>query len=248
MVEQQSKTRSIDRALEILECFLLGQESLSLAELSNRTELSATTVLRILSALQAKGFVEKNEATKTYTLGFKIAQLSKVANQSNETVLKNIAYPHMKELLDIYNEDVRLFVEHGPYKLCIMSLESARSLRHIVHVGEKHELIKGATGKIVLAFISPEKRKHLIQDTGISIESLEDIRSKGYALSFGERDEGIVGIAAPILNGKDELVAVLSLSGPEIRFGKETLNDKVKDTVKQAKRISDAYINFVGRV
>ncbi|MBS7528685.1 IclR family transcriptional regulator [Fusibacter paucivorans] len=245
---QQSKTRSIDRALEILECFLNGKESLTLAELSQLANLSATTVLRILGALQAKGFVEKDEATKTYQLGFKISQLSKVANQSNEMVLKTISQPFMQDLLDKYNEDIRLFVEQGASKLCIMSLESTRSLRHIVHVGERHELIRGATGKVVLAHIKPEKCDLLIKGTDIDLETLESIREKGYAVSYGERDEGIIGIAAPILNAVDELVAVLSLSGPAIRFDNGALNEKIEDTVKKAKEISEAYVRFVGRV
>jgi DNA-binding IclR family transcriptional regulator len=248
MMTQQSKTRSIDRALEILECFLYGRENLTLAELAQLADLSATTVLRILVALQAKGFVEKDETAKTYRLGFKIAQLSKVANQSNETVLKNISQPFMQDMLDKYNEDIRLFVEQGASKLCIMSLESTRSLRHIVHVGERHELIRGATGKVVLAHIKPEKRDLLIKGTDISLATLETIKEKGYAVSFGERDEGIVGIAAPILNGKDELVAVLSLSGPAIRFDNGALDEKIVDTVRKAKEISEAYVKFVGHI
>jgi DNA-binding IclR family transcriptional regulator len=248
MSEQQSSTRSIDRALEILECFLNGEGRFTLSELSQHTGLSATTVLRILGALTSKGFIEKDEITKTYVLGYKVSQLSKVANHSNETVLKNVSMPFMMDLLDKYNEDVRLFVEDGPNKLCIMSLESTRSLRHIMKVGDRHELIKGAAGKIILCHMDREKRKPLLIESNIDEELLEMIKSKGYAVSIGEKEEGIVGIAAPILDWNNHLVACLSLSGPSIRFVNEEIEDKIKDTVNIAKRISNAYIEFVGKV
>lgn len=248
MSEQQSSTRSIDRALEILECFLKGDGRFTLVELSQHTGLAATTVLRILGALIAKGFIEKDELTKSYTLGYKVSQLSKVANHSNETVLKDVSEPFMSELLDKYNEDVRLFVEDGPNKLCIMSLESTRSLRHIMKVGDRHELIKGAAGKIILCHMDPQKRKPLLIDSNIDDDLLEMIKAKGYAVSIGEKEEGIVGIAAPILDWNNRLIACLSLSGPSIRFVNEEIEDKIKDTVTIAKRISDAYSSFVGKV
>lgn len=247
MSEQQSSTRSIDRALEILECFLNGDGRFTLSELSQNTGLSATTVLRILGALISKGFIEKDEVTKTYSLGYKVSQLSQVANHSNETVLKNVSEPFMSELLDKYNEDVRLFVEDGPNKLCIMSLESTRSLRHIMKVGDKHELIKGAAGKIILCYMDPEKRKPLLINSNIDIELLDTIKTKGYAVSIGEKEEGIVGIAAPILDWNGRLIACLSLSGPSIRFVNEEIEDKIKDTVNTAKQISNAYCDFMGK-
>ncbi|MCD4713917.1 MAG: IclR family transcriptional regulator [Clostridiales bacterium] len=248
MSEQQSSTRSIDRALEILECFLNGDGRYTLSELSQSTGLAATTVLRILGALISRGFIEKDELTKTYMLGYKVSQLSKLANHSNESVLKNVSEPYMNELLDKYNEDVRLFVEDGQNKLCIMSLESTRSLRHIMKVGDRHELIKGAAGKIILCYMDLEKRRPLLMESNITDELLETIKTKGYAVSIGEKEEGIVGIAAPILDWKNNLVACLSLSGPSIRFVNEEIEDKIKDTVNTARNISEAYINFIGKV
>ncbi len=248
MLEQQSSTRSIDRALEILECFLNGDGRYTLSELSQNTGLAATTVLRILGALISRGFIEKDELTKTYMLGYKVSQLSKLANHSNESVLKNVSEPYMNELLDKYNEDVRLFVEEGQNKLCIMSLESTRSLRHIMKVGDRHELIKGAAGKIILCYMDPEKRRPLIMGSNINDELLVTIKTKGYAVSIGEKEEGIVGIAAPILDWKNNLIACLSLSGPSIRFVNEEIEDKIKDTVNTAKHISEAYIDFIGKV
>jgi hypothetical protein len=40
----------------------------------------------------------------------------------------------------------------------------------------------------------------------------------------------------------------LSLSGPAIRFDNGALSEKIVDTVKKAHEISEAYVQFVGRI
>ena len=59
MEKQNSPTRSVERALEILECFL-DKEEMILLEIAERTGLSSSTALRILTALQEHDFVVKN--------------------------------------------------------------------------------------------------------------------------------------------------------------------------------------------
>ena len=241
MTEKQSKTRSVDRALDILESFLYGKESMTLAEIAHITDLSASTVYRIVGALQKKGFLEKDEVNKSYRLGFKISQLAQTAHEKLEINIKTISKPFMIELLKKYNEDVRLFVEEGSNKLCIESFESTRSLRHIMEVGDKHTLLKGAAGKVILSYMAPDRCEKIIQGTQITEQVLKNIKDKGYALSIGEKEEGIVGIAAPIVNEKNELIAALSLSGPSVRFVNEEIDEKIIDTISTAKKISAAY-------
>lgn len=244
MNKQQSTTRSIDRALEILECFLYHGKSLSIAEIANITNLSSSTVHRIISALEAKNFVERNQNDKKYRLGYKIAELGKLCHTDNDHNLISIAKSHMEDLSRKYNEDVRLFIADGQDKLCVESIESTRSLRHIMYVGDRHTLYKGAAGRILLAYMEKSQREKLIKDTNITEEDLEKVREKGYALSIGEKEEGLIGIAAPILDKSKNIVASLSLSGPSIRFINEELNDKIADTTSTAKKISDVYLKI----
>lgn len=241
MSKKQSTTRSIDRALEILECFLYHGKNLSLMEISNVTNLSSSTAYRIISALQEKGFVKKNEDDKKYSLGYKITELGKLCNVNLNNGVKYIAKPYMMDLSIKYNEDVRIFIVDGDHKLCIESVDSTRSLRHIMNVGDKHILFKGAPGKVLLAHMDKSNRKSILENTTITDEVLQKIRDKGYAISIGEKEEGLVGIAAPIFDMSQNVIAAISLSGPSTRFINEEIDEKIADTISTAKKISEVY-------
>lgn len=236
-MEKNSPTRSVERALEILECFL-DEKELTLSQISDKTNLSPSTVHRIIATLQSKHFIERDSDTKKIILGYKLNQLaSKLPSETYEE-LKKIAYNHMFKLHEKYNENVRLFVMDGEYKMCIAVVESTRSLRQIIKIGERHLLIRGAAGKVFLAYMDTKHRNEIIKDTRLDDSVFEKVIEKGYALSVGEREEGLVGIASPIMDSQGNLVAVLSLSGPSVRFVNEEMSDKVNDTVKTALEIS----------
>lgn len=238
MENKNSPTRSVERALEILECFL-DNDQLTLLEISEKTNLPQSTVHRLILALKSKHFIERDVDTKKYFLGSKLNQLSNKFSGNNE-YLKKIAYNHLLRLNEKYNENVRLFVQEGEYKLCIEAVESTRSLRQVIKVGDKHLLLKGAAGRVLLAYMDEDKMKEILKDDDSVYESFAKVRENGYALSIGEREEGLVGIAAPIKNEEGKVVAALSLSGPSIRFINDEMTDKIKDTIKIANDISNS--------
>ena len=81
-------------------------------------------------------------------------------------------------------------------------------------IGEKIPYPIGAPNKVLLAFSKsdvqqqfsnneePEKKK--------LIESLNDVREKGFAISVGEKTKGTVSIAAPIFDSNKQTIAAIS--------------------------------------
>lgn len=237
METKNSTTRSVERTLEILECFL-EYEELSLMEISDKTGLSISTVHRLAAALKSKHFIERDSFTKKYFVGSKINQLAVRFSDLNHDKLKKASYPLMLELYEKYNENVRLFVQEGESKLCIDAIESTRSLRQVILMGEKHHIMKGAAGKVLLAYMEEKNRADILRNANLEEFNLDKIKINGYALSVGEREEGLVGIAAPVYDELGKVIAALSISGPTIRFINEELNDKIADTIKFAFAIS----------
>ncbi len=213
MEKQNSPTRSVERALEILECFL-DKEEMILLEIAERTGLSSSTALRILTALQEHDFVVKNPQNKRYHLGTKLVWLADMVPSKSYDELKRIAVPHMRVLNQKYNEDVRLFVPDGCSKLCVESVESERELRQVVKVGTRHDLQRG-----------------------------DKIRESGVAISDGEREDGLFGIAVPILDRDGNLVAAISISGPTARFANDTLEEKKQAILEMGRRVSHDWQN-----
>lgn len=237
--KQVSSSRSVERALSILECFLDKQE-LILLEISEKTQLSPSTVLRILNALQEHDFVIKNVKNKTYHLGSKISWLAEMIPSKSYDELRSVAYPYMLKVNQKYNEDVHLFVQDGRSKLCIEAIDSSRELRQVIRIGSRHDLLRGAAGKIIIAYLFPQERRMSLGENDIDDAKYDEIRRQGIALSDGEREVGLYGIATPVLDSDGVLIGALSLSGPTARFKTEILEEMKADMVRAAKDISSA--------
>ena len=229
--KQASSSRSVERAMSILECFLDKQEYI-LLEIAEKTQPSPSTVLRILTALQEHDFVVKNVKSKTYHLGSKISWLAEMIPGKSFEELRSLAYPYMLRINQKYNEDVHLFVHDGKSKLCIEAIDSRRELRQVIRVGSRHDLLRGAAGKIIIAHLQPQMRRQCLGEKDIDDALYDKIKSDGLALSDGEREEGLFGIAAPVFDSEGQILGAVSLSGPSVRFKTELL-DKMKEDVRR---------------
>jgi len=236
----KSKTRSINRALDILECFL-EEEELSLKEISLKTNLSPSTAHRLVNSLMDKHYLERDESNKKFFLGPMIARLGNISLSSIEVNFKEIAKKYMENLKEKFNENVSLYVLDGEYKMCIERIEADRTLKQIINVGDRLKINRGSIGKIFLANMNKKRLKELKEKyPNIDLEEMKRVKEQGYSFSNGEREEGLVGIAAPIYNLKGEVIASLSLSGPSVRFLDDDLPKKIEETKKTAMEISIA--------
>ncbi|MBP5292078.1 MAG: IclR family transcriptional regulator [Lachnospiraceae bacterium] len=235
--KQASSSRSVERAMNILECFLDKQEYI-LLEIAEKTQLSPSTVLRILSALQEHDFVVKNVKSKTYHLGSKISWLAEMIPSKSYDELRSVAYPYMLKINQKYNEDVHLFVHDGKSKLCIEAIDSRRELRQVIRIGSRHDLLRGAAGKIIIAHLSSQMRRQCLGEMDVDDAFYDEIRSVGIALSDGEREEGLFGIAVPVLDSEGQILGALTLSGPSVRFKTESLETMKADMKKAGADIS----------
>lgn len=239
MAENDTPVRSIERALDILDCFKPGRLELSLTDLAKQINLAMSTTSRIVATLEMRSFLTRNTETQRYSLGSRLAQIGALGLSNME--LRKIALPFMRELNAVYNEGVSLYVVQGDERLCVERVESTRPLRRVINVGDRHPLTRGAAGRVLLAYLPPERRHALLLgDPFTTEEALEELRRSGYTVSLGEREEGVTSIAAPIQDAKCEIVAAIAMSGPSVRFEGPGFSDKVAKVKKAAELISEA--------
>lgn len=75
--------QKVIQALNILEMFHDEVDELSLTELSKRLSMNESSVHMLLATLKSRSYIEKNNSTGNYRLGFKNLELA-------QTVLKPI--------------------------------------------------------------------------------------------------------------------------------------------------------------
>lgn len=237
MEDKEMRTRAVDRALDILECFNDGGDY-ALIDIAHKTGLSSATALRLLGTLMERGFISRDPETKKYALGSAITRLGSCADRTNEAV-KDAASSAMDELYKKYNENVRLFVLEGDYRVCLDQRESTQDIRQIIRVGDRKHIDTGASGLLFLAYMNPKKRAQLVTNLVIDDNNFDDIYVDGYALSNDNDDSGIIAISAPIFDKDGKMIAALSLSGPSYRFINKEMTDKIQDTVYFSKIITE---------
>jgi DNA-binding IclR family transcriptional regulator len=251
-VEKQKQgpaTRTISRAIAILQAFDETRPELGVTEIGELTGLDKSTVYRLLSALQQGGLIERNAETTRYHLGFGLLRLAGLALQHLD--LPRIARPFLQELADRTEETVSLSFLAGQDRIVhVAVVESPHRVRNVEGIGGERPLYAGSEGKVMLAYL-PEARSLALSSEGAAVDAvrlrreLALIRERGYGLATGELEEGLSDVAAPIRNHEGQVVAVLGVSGPSFRLPMARLVELGQMTQDTASRISRE-IGYVG--
>ncbi|MBP2666198.1 MAG: IclR family transcriptional regulator [Firmicutes bacterium] len=229
--------RTLERGLDILDIFSGGATKLTLTEIAAKINLSPSTASRLLNTLLNRGYLSRDAETKKYVIGSHALRLN--ASSFRTFDLRPLAEPIMRRLAERYNESITLYVALDGQRVCIDRVETTHALRHVVNVGDRLPLDRGAGGKVLLAWLSAEERKTLGSIVEkVSVAELAQIRKRGYAISMGERDQGVGAIAAPVFDAEGRIQCSLSLSAPVVRLDREGFERMVPDIVEAALQIS----------
>ena len=108
--------------------------------------------------------------------------------------------------------------------ICIELIDSPQPLRCCYQKGLAQPLLVGASARVLLAHMAPERSEAILHEQGVDAEgivvyqqSFIPIRAQGYAVSLGEIDDGIWGVSAPVLDSRNRLHGAISLMAPAFR-------------------------------
>jgi DNA-binding IclR family transcriptional regulator len=193
----------LDRAFALMAAFGVSDNSLTLTELSRRTGLYKSTVLRLLGALEQGGFIRKTEQG-AYAIGPEPLRLAAIYQRSFRVA--DVIEPLLIQLIQLSGETASFYVRRNDKRVVLFRAEPARAVRFSIRVGEEFPLGQGASGKILLSFSNPVWQ---------SVRSTEEAC---WAVSYGERDPETASIAVPVFGIAQEFKGALTLSGPRLRM------------------------------
>ena len=242
--------QTLNRAVAVLDCFTQDRSELGVREIARMVKLSSSATGRLLSALRELGILSQNPETRAYSMGGRVLTWAGV--YASMLDVRNKALPAIEELHHSTQETISLYVLEGSERVCVERLESPQNVRIVARLGRRLPLYAGAAGKVLLAFLPPQRQEaffaitELVPLTPRTIvdekhlrEELKKVHKKGAAVSFGEWIEDAAGVAAPILNRNGEVVAALTISGPIQRFNKENVSRYCTEVKRVAARISE---------
>jgi DNA-binding IclR family transcriptional regulator len=213
--------RSIQRALDILSLLSEEQPLIAVRDIVNATGLAKTTVIRIVQTLEQSGLLWATPSG--YMAGPGLWRWAHLARRSWE--LPPETQRLMKELAARERETVNVYVARDIVRVCIAQQESPQPLRHVVQVGDELPLWAGASAKVLLRNAPSALLDRIAKASPFGDGHAERMRwwiaeatQQGYAVSHGEREEGLSAVAVPLLGRSGTVVAALTLSGPTVRF------------------------------
>jgi IclR family acetate operon transcriptional repressor len=214
--------RAVDRALDVLAAFGPGDNELLVADLVKRVGLSRPTLYRLLHTLEKKGFVASSGEPQRFRLGPAVARLAHVWSTSLD--LATVARPVMLETWSYTSETVALFVPRGEMRLCIAEMQSPQPLSFRRGVGYSEKLVRGASGRAILAY-TPLREGQLAAyaagtnaDIGWLREQMALTCQRGYAMGHNELIQGAYAVAAPFFDCNGLVAGSLGVFGPDVRL------------------------------
>jgi IclR family KDG regulon transcriptional repressor len=245
----QKNIQSLERGLDLLFLFAEGKASLSMEEISSRSGLPKSTCYRFMQTFKRKNLVEPDGESGRYRLGVRFLRLESAVQ--NSLSIAPISLPHLKKLSQVSGETAQLVVLNRTEGICVERVESTAALRVMPDKGTPIYLHSGASGKVILAYLSPEERSRVIREKGLKKltpntitepavlrKELDEIRKREIAYSDQEIYQGVKAVAAPIFDFRGKVVASVCVAGPRERLTTKKVSLLIPSIKEAARSIS----------
>ncbi len=221
MTNSKGGVAAVDRAFAIIAAFTHKKPVLSLAEISRNTGLYKSTILRLLGSLE-KGLFVVQRADGNYQLGPAVLELSSIYQDSFD--LRQFVQPTLERLVEATGEGASFFIRVGDEQMCLFRVDGNQTIRdYTIRLGDRRPINKGASSQAFRAFESVEG-PYTAADLAFT--------------SFGTVTPEMAALAAPVFGQGNELVGVVTLSGPISRIDEQRCETLIPMLVEQTVTLS----------
>ncbi len=218
---------TVQRALSLLDHFSERRPHIGLSEFAKLSGYNKASTLRFLTALETKGFVEQDEATRTYMLGPAFLRFSLM----REAIfpMADAVQATLSDLSAATRETSHASILIGGALTNIGTVASTRSNRVIVELGEVLPFHATASGLVFLGFAAPDvvdqalstdldaHAPGTITDPAEVRAQLARIRAQGHATAQSSYEDGVSGFAAPCFGPGGRVCGAVAVAMPTVR-------------------------------
>src|SRR6185437_9540090 len=208
------------RVLAVLQAFSPRQHTLTARELAEITAIPLPSMYRYIALLRDTGMLVGDDHG-AYHLSPRFISLARAA-EAAETLIE-VADPVMRDLVRECGETVIFVRLIARVPVCVHRVESEHHLRATFEPGQSLPLLRGASGRVLLAGLPERLRREylapLAQSDPLAAgaeESLAKVAARGWATSEEEIDRGVWAASAAVTDGRST-VAALTVPSPLVR-------------------------------
>ncbi len=235
--------QSFARGLAVLRSFGADAPAQTLTGAAERSGLTRAGARRILLTLQELGYVEADG--RLFRLTPRVMELG-FAYLSSQPVW-HLALPVMEDLVQDVHESSSAAVLDGEDIVYVLRVPAKKVMAITLGPGSRLPAYCTAMGRVLLAGLpEPEQRARLARtalrartartqtEVPALLALLEQVRSDGHALVHGELEEGLVTLAAPIVNRGGRVVAAINVSAQEQRMPPDEMRKRLLPRLLEA--------------
>ena len=251
-MDAKHPVRTTEKTLTLIE-EMMDREPCGVTELAENVGMGKSAVHNHLTTLRKHGYVLKTG--DEYHLGLKFLEVGGSTRKSME--FYQVAEPEVESLANKTGELANLLVEEQGMGVYLMRSKGEEAVDLDTYAGVRTHLHTTALGKAILAYLPESRVEEIIERRGLEqktprsigsreelFESLEDVRSRGYAIDDGERLDGLRCIAAPVKNSSDNVLGAISVSAPASRISDDDLHGQLPEQVLSAANVVELNINY----
>ena len=245
----RTNNAGLSRDLELLDSIVAANgKPCSVSDLAASTGRNKSQVSRALSTLASAGILERDDATRRYTIGWR---MQTIAARSLEAHIAAASRPYLRQLTSIYGETAEAVVLRAGETVIIASEASRHALAPYARVGTTGPAASSATCRAVLSTEPPKfaaewlTSQRVKEAPGLRFRTSEAFsnevdmaRQAGYSIVVDEFEDGVVACSAPIRGHEGIAVAALGITAPKFRF-ENSLNDAARTVRRLANQISN---------
>ncbi|MCA1023719.1 IclR family transcriptional regulator [Halobacillus litoralis] len=234
-------SKTVDKALQVLDMFTLEHPKWGLRELSRALDMSHTIVHRMLTTLEERGYVYRSMDTQKYELGIKFLELSNIVEQHFQ--ISEIIHPIMHKIASETGESVVMTLLDNEEGVFSKIVESSRLVRFAGSVGRRSPLYVGASHKVILCHLPKEVQRRIVHEGAVQhpglipsetdmLKKLEDIERKRWAYSSGETISDVAAVSIPLFDYGHMVLGSLSIAGPSYRLTEDVAEQILPDLIR----------------
>lgn len=221
------RVRSVEKSIELLDCFWKERRALSLRELEQMTGWAKSTIHGLLASMLDSGVVEQNAADGKYHLGYHLFELGSAVNQGWDVPERCV--PYLQKIVDEVGESAYLARLSGNELILVLCEEPHAGFRVVSEAGTRLPLHCSSQGKAILANLPPYEAQRLLSrnerksytantptEEARLLKELECVRACGWAQEVEEYKLGLKSVAAPIFDSHGDCryaVGIICMAG-----------------------------------
>ena len=226
--------QSFARGLEVIRSFNASAPRQTLSEVAAASGLTRAGARRILLTLQTLGYVESDG--KLFTLTPRILDLG-FAYLSSMPIW-NRAEPVMEALVQQVHESCSAAVLDATDIVYVMRVATQKIMSISLGIGSRLPAWCTSMGRLLLSDLDDAEvrrrleaepleplTKHTVTDLDALLAKVVQARRQRWCLVNQELEEGLISIAAPIVNRSGRMVAALNISGQANRTSAKVMQE-----------------------